>query len=204
MSLTVALLGAAGGVLAWIAKLRWSAEYRAAVDARIAAQDEVIKSKDAQLGVIQEALRAKDATIENLKVFTYAEAAKHLASLKDVYEQRLTETQDELTRLAGELDKTAAQLSNALAESARLRKTVEQSATLTRQAVGTLADLHGAYADAINRLNTRDDDLAAIQRGSIQAMEEANRIGLQGRGLSRDWTVDRHIGPDLTGGANMG
>jgi hypothetical protein len=43
LSLVVAFFGAAGGVLAWIAKLRWSSESRASIDARIAAQEEVIR-----------------------------------------------------------------------------------------------------------------------------------------------------------------
>jgi hypothetical protein len=166
----VAVLSPLSAVLQWIARLRWSDEYRAKVDL-------TIKSKDAQIGLLEETLKAKDVNIEAYKAMSYSDALKELNAQKEIFEGRIAEQQRDLSALASQLKVTVLELSKVKGEPIESWLTVlQEGAALTRQAAGTLSD----YRDAVARLNTRDDLQAVIIRGSLQAMEEANRIAERG------------------------
>lgn len=197
----VAVLSPLSAALQWIARLRWSDEYRASVEARIAAQDQVIKAKEAQIGTLEQTLKAKDVNIEMYKAMSYSDALKELNAQKQIFEGRIAAQQKELSALATQLKVTVIELSKVSAEPTESwLTTLQEGAALTRQAAGTLSD----YRDAVARLNARDDPQAAVMRGSLQAMEEANRIAARG---GPDYPPMRFhsptIPPDTTAATNL-
>jgi hypothetical protein len=70
----------------------------------------------------------KDATIESLKVLTYADAEKQIVVLKDLFGQRLCDFEQQITQLravATQLDNDASELAEAPPQPAHLHRTVQ-------------------------------------------------------------------------------
>lgn len=90
------LFGVASGVLAWIAKLRWSQEYATA-------KDEIIRAKEAQIAGLrdqfQETLRAKDTQIQIFKDLTPQ-------ALRDYYTSNIQQLEEVNKKLQYSLDET--------------------------------------------------------------------------------------------------
>lgn len=165
----IALVSSLAGVMAWMQNIRFSNEYRAATeqamkakDAQLAQVQEALKSKDAQIAQIQESLKTKDAAIENLKLLTYAEAGRHLAAQKELYEARVADLTQTLTQAEeGRLlsAQEVEQLRKELAETKKRREDVSWTyhnlGTLSRgidlSQVGAVVDFLATYDAFIQR-----------------------------------------------------
>ena len=208
----LALLGPVTALVQWLTKLLWSSEYRALNDARIASKEEVVRTKEAQIAVLDQMVKAKDINIEMYKSMSFVDVQKQFTAQTEIFQSQRAEYERQLSELATQLEAKAAALDQAKSDTASLRLAIEQSAALTRQAVGTLSQVDRVYIDYNERVDAlmhRDDDLAVVLRGNLQAMEEANRIALRGRSgedqrLLGPLRVNKTIPPDTTGGANMG
>jgi DNA repair exonuclease SbcCD ATPase subunit len=99
----VALISAVGGVLAWIAKLRWSQEFAQAKDATIAAKDAEIAAKEAQIKGLERELEFL-RTINPKILREYNEAAlQSLREFVELLQQKLEEAESRVHQLTSEL-----------------------------------------------------------------------------------------------------
>jgi hypothetical protein len=79
---TITILSLVGGILAWVAKIRWSKEYSVA-------KDETIKAKEAQMQAIERELQTyKELTPMKLK--------EYYLSSKELYEVQINRLEDKL------------------------------------------------------------------------------------------------------------
>lgn len=76
----IALANVACAILAWVAKIRWSNEYKAVVKQTIDTKDDAIKAKEAHI----EHLRNE---IENLKQMTPMKIREYFLSVKEQFEE---------------------------------------------------------------------------------------------------------------------
>lgn len=117
----VALVSSVGGVLAWVAKLRWSAEFQAAKEAE---------------------LKAKDQQIQLYKEMSSRELIEYFKSVKEALENALVETKkrleegqhetemlkDKIEDLKKSKATTAKQLQSALEQAAMLLEKQKENA----------------------------------------------------------------------------
>ncbi|MDP1714718.1 MAG: hypothetical protein Q8L41_08210 [Anaerolineales bacterium] len=89
---TITILSLVGGILAWVAKIRWSKEYSVA-------KDETIKAKEAQMQAIERELQIyKELT--PMKIKEYYLSSKELYEVKiDGLENKLKTAQEEIQDL---------------------------------------------------------------------------------------------------------
>ena len=84
-------------ILAWVAKLRWSDEFKQAKEAQIAAVEQTVKAKEAQISGLQEQVQFwKDRNPETIERYHKAVENKFQEIIQDL-EQRLEKASQELS-----------------------------------------------------------------------------------------------------------
>ena len=91
-----ALASVVTGALAWLAKIRWAAEYKEAKDAQIQAKDSEIRSLQESK---QAQLQAKDAQLESLREITSTRLLSEFRAMKEMYEASFVEREKQIQAL---------------------------------------------------------------------------------------------------------
>jgi K+-sensing histidine kinase KdpD len=90
----VTALVAASSILKYILDLRSNAEYRAA-------QERIVAAKEAQIAQGQETVKAKEATIESLKLLNYSDALRHITAARGSLSQAAHELRLPVSHIKG-------------------------------------------------------------------------------------------------------
>lgn len=118
-------------VLAWTAKLRWSAEYKDAKEAQIKSIEETIKSKDAHIALLEK-------EIQNLRELTPPKLREYLVATRQTleeYNNSLQKKNEELQEEKAEFDRKAGQLIAVLKKQADIW---EENAEKTKKATAAI------------------------------------------------------------------
>jgi hypothetical protein len=83
-------------VLAWVAKIRWSAEYKDAKEAQIKSLEEAIKSKDAHIALLER-------EIKSLQELTPMKLREYLVSSNQMFDEYNNSLQKKIGDLREEM-----------------------------------------------------------------------------------------------------
>jgi hypothetical protein len=158
ISYAITILSLIGGILAWVAKLRWSKEYAVA-------KDETIRAKEAQIAVLQE-------HIKNLQDLTSPKLREYFESMKTQLEEYNDQLKKNLENADSTLKKTIEELKTKEAELKELKdkkKAEEEKQKLKAEIikVNEISKLvRGTLAEATSMTLIKGD--VFIPSGSIQ------------------------------------
>jgi len=141
----ITILSLLAAVLAWVAKLRWSKEY-------IAAKDEIIKAKEAQIGVLREQIQGlKELT--PMKIREYFESVKsQLEEFNEMLKLQLEAAQIEITQKTTEIDKLSTEGDKRSTELQKLESEKKQAEEKVQLLAGEVKQLRETFQMNLTQL----------------------------------------------------